>query len=158
MWRKGIDVAAIRSGMKPVLLLLSDSYREDQALATRAFSEAAPDRRLIFVQSIDDLHAYLRHSGSFSGPSTSPRPGIIVLDVSLSEPEGQQALSAIKSNPEFRRLPVLVLSNALKDEEVFGTYDAGVNAFINRPGSYDEWFRLARGIDGFWFKIARLPD
>ncbi len=144
--------------MKPVLLLLSNRYRDDQALATRAFSEAAPDRRLVFVRSVEELNAYLEHSGSFSGASASPRPGIIVLDVSLSEPEGQEALRTIKSNPEYRRLPVLVLSNARKDEEVFDTYDAGVNAFIDRPATYDEWYRLANGINGFWYKIARLPD
>ena len=52
--------------------------------------------------------------------------------------DGREALSAIKSHPEWRRIPVVVLTTSGTEEDISRSYDLGVNSYIRKPATFAE--------------------
>jgi CheY-like chemotaxis protein len=71
--------------------------------------------------------------------------------------DGREALSYIKSNINFKRIPVIVLTTSHAEEDIVRTYDLGVNSFISKPVHYNDLVLVAREIGNYWFNTVLLP-
>jgi two-component system response regulator len=70
--------------------------------------------------------------------------------------DGREALKLIKSDPELRRIPVIVLTTSKAEEDIFQTYDLGVNSFICKPAGFQELVEVTREIENYWFGTVAL--
>ena len=86
-----------------------------------------------------------------------PLPGLILLDLNMPRMDGREALAEIKSNPELRRIPIVVLTTSKAEEDIFRTYDLGVNSFISKPIRFEGLVEIMTQIGQYWFEIVRLP-
>ncbi|MFN2376302.1 MAG: response regulator, partial [Candidatus Binatia bacterium] len=97
--------------------------------------EAFEDRRLAnelrFVKNGEEVMQYLRRQGKFAEPWTSPTPGLILLDLNMPKKDGRECLSEIKADPNFRDIPVFVLTTSRSEEDVHQTYEHGGSSFIS---------------------------
>ena len=71
------------------------------------------------------------------GGIAAPRPGLILLDLNMPKKDGREALAEIKTDPDLRRIPVVVLTTSKAEEDIVRTYDLGVNSFITKPVTFD---------------------
>ncbi len=71
--------------------------------------------------------------------------------------DGREALRLIKSDPELRRIPVIILTTSKAEEDVFQTYDLGVNFFVCKPVRFQELVEITREIGNYWFSTVALP-
>jgi CheY-like chemotaxis protein len=60
-------------------------------------------------------------------------PDLVVLDVMMPELTGWQVLRALRAEPRYERLPVLILTAAAKPSEIAMSYDLGASAVIGKP-------------------------
>src|SRR4051812_36649962 len=97
------------SAPKPITILMADDDADDRMLTRDALAEARLANDLRFVADGEELLEYLRGSGRFTEPGCCPRPGLILLDLNMPRMDGREALAAIKSDPDLRRIPVIVL-------------------------------------------------
>ena len=142
---------------RPITILLADDDEEDRELARDAlrYSHLANDMR--FVVDGQDLMDYLRHEGRYAGAGVdAPRPGIILLDLNMPKKDGREALAEIKGNESLRRIPVIVLTTSKDEEDVFRTYDLGVNSFITKPVTFAGLVEVMRTWTRYWFEIVEL--
>ena len=100
---------------------------------------------------------YLKHRGRFSDPAQAPRPGLILLDLNMPRKDGREALAEIKADPELRRIPVVVLTTSQAEEDIYSTYDLGVNSFITKPVTFEGLVKVMNTFSNYWFAIVRLP-
>jgi len=100
---------------------------------------------------------YLQHSGKYAEPGSSPRPGIILLDLNMPKKDGREALKEIKSSPDLWSIPVIVLTTSKAEEDIYRTYDLGVNSFITKPVSFDALVEVMKALGRYWFEIVELP-
>jgi two-component system response regulator len=70
---------------------------------------------------------------------------------------GQETLLAIREDEALRSLPVIVLSTSDSPKQIDQAYKNGVNAFVTKPGRYDEFVDLVSRLEAFWLTTARLP-
>jgi CheY-like chemotaxis protein len=112
---------------------------------------------LRFVVDGEDLMDYLHHRGKYQDPASSPRPGIILLDLNMPKKDGREALKEIKSDPELRRIPVVVLTTSDAEEDIIRSYDMGVNSFIKKPVTFDGMVEIMKALGDYWFQIVELP-
>ncbi len=54
-------------------------------------------------------------------------------------------------------LPVIVLSTADSPKLVIQAYANGINAFMTKPGAFEEFVDLLRKFGAFWLEGAKLP-
>jgi CheY-like chemotaxis protein len=87
----------------------------------------------------------------------STRADLIVLDINLPRMDGRELLPAIKDDESLRTIPVVVLTTSEAERDVVQSYTLHANAYITKPIDMDQFVRIVRAIDEFWFDIVRLP-
>ncbi|MES1255300.1 MAG: response regulator [Acidobacteriota bacterium] len=142
----------------PITILLADDDEEDRQLAQDALVESRLLNDLHTVQNGEELMDYLHHRNAFSDPATSPRPGLILLDLSMPRKNGQEALREIKDDPELRRIPVIVMTTSSAEEDVCRSYDLGASSYVAKPVSFSALVDVMKGIGRYWFEIVELPQ
>lgn len=138
---------------KPLNILLVEDNLADAKLVTRLFPD--PGIRFHHVRDGEEALAYLR------GATADPRgsvPQLILLDLNLPRRNGAEVLEEIRKMPPYREIPVLVLSSSEDARDVRRCYELGANCFLSKPDDLDDLIRLLQGVEGFWFKLARIPE
>ena len=140
------------------VVLLADDDPEDRELTRDAFGESGLRGEMRFVEDGRDLLDYLRGSGRWSNPSARPAPALILLDLNMPRMDGREALREIKSDPELRDIPVVVLTTSTTEKDVRHTYELGVNSYVTKPGTYPALVDVVRVVTRYWLEVVRLPD
>lgn len=145
------------SNTKSLVILMADDDADDRLLAKDALAECKLPCELQFVENGEELIDYLKRRGKFEQPGESPRPGLILLDLNMPKKDGREALKEIKSDPEFRKIPVVVLTTSKADTDIGRIYELGANSFISKPVSFDSLVEVMRSLSHYWFEIVELP-
>jgi CheY-like chemotaxis protein len=143
---------------RSITILIADDDPEDRMLAEDALKEGRLVNDVRFVEDGEELIEYLQHRGKFEDPESSPRPGMILLDLNMPRMDGREALKVIKGDPELRRIPVVVLTTSKAEEDIYRSYDLGVNSFIIKPVTFDSLVNIMRILEAYWFEIVEIPS
>jgi CheY-like chemotaxis protein len=141
-----------------ITILLADDDEDDRLMTRDALRDARLHNDLRFVVDGVDLMEYLRREGRYKDPAASPRPGLILLDLNMPRMDGREALREIKSDPELRSIPVVVLTTSKAEEDILRTYDLGVNSFITKPVTFLGLVEVMKVFSRYWLTIVDLPD
>jgi len=137
-------------------ILMADDDADDRMMMKEALEENNFLHALQFVEDGEELLDYLHQRGKFVSEKIT-RPSLIILDLNMPKIDGREALSHIKSNLNFKRIPVIVLTTSRAEEDIIRTYDLGVNSFICKPVHYNDLIQVAREIGNYWFSTVSLP-
>jgi CheY-like chemotaxis protein len=66
-------------------------------------------------------------------------------------------LAVIKSDPELRRIPVIILSTSEAERDIQYAYDLHANCYVRKPNDLDEYLSVIRACENFWMHVVRLP-
>ena len=142
------------SSPRPIEILLVEDNPGDVRLMEEAFREGKVTNSLSVVKDGVAAMAYLRREDPHAGAA---RPDLILLDLNLPKKDGREVLTEIKSDPELKRIPVVVLTTSAAEQDVLKAYDEYVNAYITKPVDLDEFLGLVRTIERFWLTIVIFP-
>ena len=141
-----------------ITILMADDDPDDRLMTSDALEEARLANDLRFVEDGEELMDYLRHCGKYSNLQDFPRPGLILLDLNMPKKDGREALAEIRADPDLRQIPVVVLTTSKAEEDIYRTYDLGVNSFITKPVSFEGLVDVMRVLGKYWFEIVKLPS
>jgi CheY-like chemotaxis protein len=147
----------MKNEIKPITLLVADDDADDRLMIREALEENRLANNLKFVQDGEELMDYLLRRGTYSDPESSPRPGLILLDLNMPKKDGREALREIKGIDHLKGIPVVVLTTSKAEEDVYRTYNLGVNSFISKPVTFDSLVSITRDLGRYWFEIVELP-
>jgi len=142
---------------KPITILLADDDPEDRMLAHDALEESRVANKLDMVVDGEDLMDYLHRRGTYESLKGTPLPGLILLDLNMPRKDGREALGEIKGDPNLRRIPVVVLTTSQAEEDIYRTYDLGVNSFITKPVTFDQLVEVIKTVSRYWVEFVELP-
>jgi CheY-like chemotaxis protein len=141
---------------EPITILMAEDDADDRLLACDAMQESRLGNSFHVVEDGQELMDYLNRAGKYA-TEEAPRPGLILLDLNMPRMDGRQALREIKSNPELRRIPVVILTTSKTEEDILRAYDLGANSFITKPVTFDRLVEIVRTLGRYWFNIVELP-
>ncbi len=147
----------ISENFQPVKILLVEDNVQDIEITQRAFAKGRVRNELTVVRDGEEAIDYLYHRGKYQDPATSPRPGMILLDLNLPKIGGLEVLQQIKKDDQLRPIPVIVLTVSQREEDVVRSYDLGVNTYIQKPVEFDNFMRVVNAMHEYWVLIATLP-
>jgi CheY-like chemotaxis protein len=148
----------MNSSGRPITILLVDDDEEDLQMTQEALRESRLGNDLRTAADGEELMDYLLHRGSYADAADSPKPGLILLDLNVPKKDGREALAEIKANPDLRKIPVIVLTTSKAEEDIFRTYDLGVNSFITKPVTFSGLVEAMHVVSQYWFEIVELPN
>ncbi|HLX44709.1 MAG TPA: response regulator, partial [Bryobacteraceae bacterium] len=82
---------------------------------------------------------------------------LILLDLNMPRMDGRELLVEIKSEREFSRIPVMILSTSTDQEDIQKAYELHANCYLPKPSDLDSLVQLSKVIEGFWLNAALLP-
>ncbi|MCC7350342.1 MAG: response regulator [Phycisphaerales bacterium] len=142
---------------KPITILLADDDPDDRLMTREALEESRLMNDFRWVEDGESLMDYLRRQGKYADPDAAPRPGLILLDLNMPRKDGREALREIKANAELRSIPIVVLTTSKAEEDIYRTYDLGVNSFITKPVTFAGLVDVMKALGRYWFEIVELP-
>lgn len=143
---------------RPITIVIADDDAEDRMLAEDALKESRLVNDIRFVEDGEELLDYLQRRGKYADPDANPRPGMILLDLNMPKMDGREALKQIKGDPELRRIPVVVLTTSKAEEDIYRSYDLGVNSFIIKPVTFESLVNIMRVLETYWFEIVEIAS
>lgn len=147
----------MKTSDEAVVILMADDDDDDQEMARRALRSAKVANEFRTVGDGEELMDYLFHRGKYAPPASSPRPGLVLLDLNMPRKDGREALREMKADPLLRSIPVIILTTSEDPFEIARAYDLGANSFIAKPVSFDGLVRVMKVATEYWFAIVHLP-
>ena len=142
---------------KEILILMADDDDDDFLLTQKALVESKLLNTLIRVKDGEELVDYLTRSGDYADQQVE-RPGVILLDLNMPRKDGREALKEIKSNPNLSDIPVVVFTTSKAEEDIYRSYQLGVNSFITKPVTFNNLIQVMQTLGKYWFEIVELPS
>ncbi|QDU26866.1 Response regulator rcp1 [Anatilimnocola aggregata] len=141
----------------PITILMADDDADDRQMTLEAFDESRLANDLRFVEDGAELMDYLCRRNKYSDPATSPRPGLILLDLNMPKKDGREALREIKADPKLRNIRVVVMTTSKAEEDILRTYDLGAESYVTKPVTFTSLVDVIRTIGRYWLEIVELP-
>ena len=142
---------------QPIVILMADDDEDDILLTQKALQKGKLLNTLYSVQDGEELLDYLFQRGAYSDPATSPRPGLVLLDLNMPKKDGREALKEIKSNADLRDIPIVVFTTSKAEEDIYRSYQLGVNSFITKPVTFESMIEVMQALGKYWFEVVTLP-
>ena len=141
----------------PIRIVVADDDADDRMLIEEALEESRLSNPVDFCVDGLDLLEYLNREGKWAELAKEPLPGLILLDLNMPRMDGRTALSRIKDDERFKRIPVVILTTSKSEEDIVRTYGLGVNSFITKPVTFDGLVSIVQALTHYWFEIVALP-
>jgi CheY-like chemotaxis protein len=142
----------------PITILMADDDPDDRQLTREAFDEAKLANDLRFVEDGVELLDYLNRRGKYADPESSPRPGLILLDLNMPRKDGREALQEIKADPKLKRIRIVIMTTSKAEEDILRTYNLSAASYITKPVTFEALVDVVRTLGKYWLEIVELPD
>lgn len=142
---------------RPIVILMAEDDADDRLLTCEALAECRVINELRFVTDGVELLGYLRNETPYSDPAQAPRPDLILLDLNMPRKDGREALAEIKADPALRRIPVVILTTSVTEEDMIRGYDLGAASYCMKPVTFDRLVELMRALGKYWVEFVEFP-
>lgn len=136
-------------------ILVAEDEEADCVFLQEAFGQTRHKCILHFVHNGAEALDYLEKRGEFKN---AQRPHLIFLDIRMPLKDGFETLEAIKSNPKFNDIPVMMFSGSRADNDVTHSYRLNACAYICKPRNFKEMKAFADSVDAFWLSQVELGN
>jgi CheY-like chemotaxis protein len=85
-------------------------------------------------------------------------PSAIFLDIKMPKVSGIEVLRKIKSDPNLKCLPVVMLTSSKEGPDVRECYELGANAYVVKPVEFGDFFEALKTLGKFWAVLNERPE
>lgn len=136
---------------QPSILLVEDNPM-DVDLALRAFRKRRLTNPIDVARDGEEALAWIPR-----WEEGASLPAVILLDLKLPRVNGLEVLRQLKGHPDFRRIPIVVLTTSADSEDVARAYELGVNSYIVKPVDFEKFVEVASQIEIYWTVLNARP-
>lgn len=140
----------------PKRILLAEDNSNDAELTLAALAQQNLSRDIVVVRDGSEALDYLYRRGEFAGRTDGP-PAAIVLDIKMPKVGGLEVLRVVKSDPDLKTLPIVMLTSSREQGDLLRSYQLGVNAYVVKPVDFGEFSEAVRVLGRFWMQINEPP-
>ena len=138
----------------PITILLVDDDPDCRMLLRDAIAQCKVSNAVREVSNGLEALQYLSGSGTFTD---APRPGLIYLDIEMPGMNGLETLRRIKSDPNLRDIPVVMMTGLCGDEEMKTAAEFGANSYTLKPANAEQFLRTVLASTSYWLTIHQYP-
>lgn len=140
--------------VRPIQVLMVEDNPDDVDLTREALKDAKVHCDMHVVEDGVEALDFLRRQGRYGA---AVRPDIILLDLNLPRRDGREVLTEIKTDGNLLSIPVVVITTSAAEEDILRAYNNHVNCYITKPVDFDQFVKVVKSIEDFWFTVVKLP-
>ena len=144
--------------LNDVEILIVEDNRQDAEMALRALKKNKIANNVLVVEDGEEALDFIFAKGKFKEKSKNSRPKIILLDLKLPKVDGLEVLKNVKSNPDTKIIPVVVLTSSKEENDLIKSYKLGANSYIVKPVDFDKFVDAVQDLGLYWLLLNQLPD
>lgn len=84
-------------------------------------------------------------------------PDMVLLDLNLPRKSGREVLEEIKSDPDLKWIPIIVLTSSKADDDILKSYSLHANCYVTKPVDFEQFMGVIKSIEDFWLTTVKLP-
>ena len=133
--------------LRPILLV--EDSPKDLELTLAALEKCQLANPIVVARDGEEALNYLYGKGPYEGRSNRD-PTVVLLDLKLPKIDGLEVLQKVKSDPDLRHTPIVMLTSSREEQDLVRSYELGVNAFVVKPVEFTEFFKAIQDLGIFW--------
>ena len=137
-------------------ILLVEDDPHDVELTLTALTENHLTNEIVVVRDGAEALDYLLQRGAYASREAG-NPAVILLDLKLPKVDGLEVLKRVKSDPDLKTIPVVMLTSSREERDLAESYDSGSNAYVVKPVGFGEFVEAVRELGLFWAVINQPP-
>jgi two-component system response regulator len=139
-------------------IVVADDDEGDRYLIQQAFEDSGVEGEVHYLPDGQVLVERLAHQLTTAAtPRAAKLPCLILLDLNMPRMNGRDVLKIVKTHPDLKGIPIVVMTNSKNPDDVDGTYRDGANSFFIKPLSYSGLVDLVMLLKTYWLETASLP-
>lgn len=140
------------------VILLVDDNETDVLLTRQAFAAARVGNPLFSVSDGEEAVLYLEGFGPFANRAEFPLPHLVLLDLNMPRINGFRVLKWVRGHEHFKSLPIIVLSDSDREQDVSRAYQLGANSYLVKPTDFGALRNMVEATASFWLHHSLGPD
>jgi CheY-like chemotaxis protein len=137
-------------------ILLAEDNANDAELTLAALAKENLAEEVVVVRDGTEVLDYLYRRGPYAQRNDGP-PAAIILDIKMPKIGGLEVLRTIKADPEFKTVPIVMLTSSREQGDLLRSYQLGVNAYVVKPVDFAEFSAVVSVMGAFWMKVNEAP-
>ena len=146
------------SKLDPVELLIVEDNPDDLQLALRALRKANLTNGIHVARDGAEALDFIFCEGEHATRNINDHPKLILLDLKLPKIDGLGVLARIKADPRTKGIPVVMLTSSREQRDLVDSYQLGVNSYIVKPVSFDQFVDAVRDLGLYWLLLNQRPE
>ena len=142
---------------RDTIILLVEDNPADQKLTIKALQRCKVQNDIRIVEDGQEAMDYLLGTGKYGNRLIYPFPDLILLDINMPRMNGKQVLAVVRQDEKLKQVPIVVLTTSNHDVDVIESYQLGVNAYMQKPVTMQEFFSTIQKFEDFWLTFSVLP-
>ncbi len=138
-------------------ILLVEDNPSDVKLAIRAFEKNNLANKVQVLRDGEEALEYLFGTGRYAEKTDRVQPKVILLDLKLPIIDGHEVLKRIKSDPQTRMIPVVVMTSSNYEKDMVESYQLGVNSYVQKPVDFEQFIEAVRQLGLYWLLVNKVP-
>jgi len=138
-----------------ITILLVDDDPDCRLLVREAIADCKISNRVFEVEDGQSALDFIFQRGRFEN---APRPGLVFLDIEMPGIDGQEVLRQVKSSPEHRQIPMVMMTGVSDEEQMELAARNGANSYTLKPARAENFLRTVLESTNYWMKIHQYPD
>ena len=137
-------------------ILFAEDNQNDVELTLAALAEHNLANEVVVVGDGAEALDYLYRRKGFAGRD-NVHPAVILLDLKMPKVDGLEVLRTLKSDPELKTIPVVILTSSREESDLVRSYELGVNAYVVKPVAFQQFMEAVKNLGIFWALINETP-
>jgi CheY-like chemotaxis protein len=137
-------------------ILIVDDSPNDVELTIKALTKNNLANEIVVAEDGEEALDFLFRRGKFSGRDNI-KPAVIIMDIKMPKVDGIEVLKHIRSNPEYKLIPVIMLTSSGEVKDLIESYRLGANAYVVKPVDITQFMEAIKVLGQFWAVINQPP-
>jgi CheY-like chemotaxis protein len=140
--------------LRPILLV--EDNPKDLELTLAALGKCQLANEIAVARDGAEALDYLYSRGPHAD-RTPGEPAVVLLDLKLPKVDGLEVLETVKKDPDWRHIPIVMLTSSREEQDLVKSYQLGVNAFVVKPVDFRAFFEAIQDLGVFWGIVNEPP-
>jgi CheY-like chemotaxis protein len=141
---------------KEVIILIADDDSGHARLIEKNLGRAGLNNSIQRFENGQEILDFLFRKGNGQQRDEN-RSYLLLLDIRMPKVDGVEVLRQIKSDPELKKIPVLMLTTTDDPREVERCHALGCNNYIVKPVDYEKFADAIKQL-GLFISLVQVPE